>query len=461
MQQSRLPVAVIGAGPVGLAAAANLVHVGEEPLVLEAGPTIGTSMRAWSHVQVFSPWQYNVDPAARELLDAHGWVAPDPDIYPTGGEILEQYLEPLARLPELAPHIQLDSRVVAVTRHGLDKLKTRGREEAPFALRAVSSNGLERQLLAKAVIDASGTWASPNPLGASGVPAIGEQGLRDRIFYGIPDVLSTHRARYAGQRVLVVGSGHSAFNALNDLVALKQEEPSTEILWAIRRRQPGQMYGGGENDQLVARGELGRGVEQLVASLEIDLVMGFRVSQLSYSDSGVIVASDERVLPPVDQIIAVTGFRPNLDILSELRLALDPVVESPSALAPLIDPNVHSCGTVRPHGAEELRHPEADFYIAGMKSYGRAPTFLMLTGYEQVRSIVAAIQGDWEAARRVELTLPETGVCTLGRTLGDADTSGGCAPARAGVPLALATVVSRCGAPELDAIGAGANPACC
>ncbi len=450
MERSSLPVAVIGAGPVGLAAAAHLIQAGETPVVLEAGTTVGASMREWSHVQVFSPWQYNIDPAARDLLDAHGWVAPDDEVYPTGGEILAQYLEPLAALPALEPHIRLNARVVAVARLGFDKMKTAGRENAPFVLRIETSDGDEYEVLAKAVIDASGTWETPNPLGTSGVPAVGETRLADRIFYGIPDVHATYRHRYANKRVLVIGSGHSAFNALNDLVALKREAPETEIHWAIRRQAPGQMFGGGENDQLAARGELGRGVEQLVAGGEINLVMGFRVTRLGYSDDGVIVASDDRELPPVDEIIATTGFRPNLSMLSELRLDLDPAVESPTALAPLIDPNVHSCGTVRPHGAEELKHPEPDFYIAGMKSYGRAPTFLMLTGYEQVRSIVAAIGGDWGSARRVELSLPETGVCTLGSKLEATSAIGGgcCTTASPEPVLAVATVGSSCGSPS-------------
>jgi hypothetical protein len=127
-------------------------------------------------------------------------------------------------------------------------------------------------------------------------------------------------------------------------------------------------------------------------------------------------------------------------MLSELRLGLDATVESPTALAPLIDPNVHSCGTVPPHGAEELRHPEADFYVVGMKSYGRAPTFLMLTGYEQVRSVVAALTGDVEAARRVELTLPETGVCSASPAGEEASSCCAptcCDPGPAAVPVAF------------------------
>ena len=112
-----------------------------------------------------------------------------------------------------------------------------------------------------------------------------------------------------------------------------------------------------------------------------------------------------------DEVIAATGFRPDLTLLGELRLDLDDRVEAARALAPLIDPNVHSCGSVPPHGVDELAHPDAGVYMVGMKSYGRAPTFLLRTGYEQVRSVVAALAGDWEAARQVELELPETGVC--------------------------------------------------
>jgi hypothetical protein len=418
MDRSVLPVAVIGAGPVGLAAAAHLARAGETPLVLERGAQVGASMRKWGHVRVFSPWQYNIDPAAKALLLASGWSEPDGDAYPTGGEIVREYLEPLAALPEIAPHLKLGAQVIAVTRLGFDKMKSAGRDDAPFQLQIEYSDGSEDVVLAKAVIDASGTWESPNPLGSSGVPAIGERKVAaaGAIHYGIPDVLGEYRDYYAGKRVLVVGSGHSAFNALSDLVELARQVPDTTVQWAIRRQPDSQMYGGGENDQLLERGNLGRRVERLVDAGAVRLATGFRVTKIEQTTDGLVVWSGERSLPPVDAIIATTGFRPELGMLTELRLDLDVAVESPSVLAPMIDPNIHSCGTVRPHGAEELKHPERDFYIAGMKSYGRAPTFLMLTGYEQVRSIVAALTGDWESARRVELQLPETGVCSVSFT---------------------------------------------
>ncbi|HEU4370769.1 MAG TPA: NAD(P)-binding domain-containing protein [Methylomirabilota bacterium] len=421
-----LPVAVIGAGPIGLAAAAHLVSRGETPLVLESGPAAGAAVLAWGHVQVFSPWRYNVDPVARTLLAAAGWTGPEPDVLPTGREIVEQYLAPLAALPQLAPHVRFATRVVTVSRAGLDKLATSGRELVPFELRARTGGGAEQTILARAVIDASGTWGSPNPLGANGLPGAGEAEARERIAYGIPDVLGTDRARYAGRRVLVVGSGHSAFNVLLDLVTLAGQVPAP-LTWAIRRAEVGQMYGGGAADALPARGALGARLRDAVRSGCIRLVTGFRIRDVARGAEGVTVgAADGRRLGPFDEIVGATGFRPDLAMLSELRLGLDPIVESPAALAPLIDPNVHSCGTVPPHGAEELRHPEPGFYVVGMKSYGRAPTFLMLTGYEQVRSVVAALTGDLDGARRAELILPETGACSSSPAAGEASSC--CAP---------------------------------
>jgi thioredoxin reductase len=402
-------VAVIGAGPVGLAAAAHLASRGIEPLVFEAGDAVGASVREWGHVRVFSPWEYNVDPVAERMLTAAGWTAPEPDAYPTGAEIVGRYLEPLAALPAIAPALHLDARVAAVTRHGIDKLKDAGRQEAPFEL-VVEERGEERRYLASAVIDASGTWTRPNPLGAGGVPAQGERAAAEVIDYGIPDVLGADRDRYAGRRVLVVGSGHSAFNAILDLVTLRDSEPTTEVVWAIRGAAPGRKYGGGGDDQLPARGALGTMVRGLVADGTVELIGGFQTRSVSRRGERVVLADGDTEIA-ADQVIAATGFRPDLALLGELRLDLDDRVEAAKQLAPLIDPNIHSCGSVPPHGVDELAHPDQSVYMVGMKSYGRAPTFLLRTGYEQVRSVVAALAGDWDSARRVDFVLPETGVC--------------------------------------------------
>jgi thioredoxin reductase len=409
MTSNQLPVAVIGAGPVGLAAAAHLAARGIEPVVFEAGDAVGASVREWGHVRVFSPWSFNLDPIAVELLARTGWSAPPGSAYPSGDEIVTRYLEPLAAVPGLAESLYLSARVVSVTKLGVDKLKDTGRDEAPFQL-VVEQRGAERRYVARAVIDASGTWTRPNPLGAGGVRAAGERAHADRIAYGIPDVLGGARSRYAGKRVLVAGSGHSAFNAILDLVTLRDSEPSTEIVWAIRGLAPDRAYGGGDDDQLPARAALGSTVRRLVQDRAVELVGAFQTRAVAREGKHLVVTDGERRIA-VDEVIAATGFRPDLDLLRELRLDLDDRVEAPRALAPLIDPNVHSCGSVPPHGVAELSHPDAGVYVVGMKSYGRAPTFLLRTGYEQVRSVVAALAGDWESAGRVELVLPQTGVC--------------------------------------------------
>lgn len=409
-----LPVAVIGAGPVGLAAAAHLVERGLQPIVLEKGARVGSSLLEWAHVRVFSPWSYNVDAAAVRLLDAVGWKAPNPKALPTGGEIVRRYLEPLAALPAIAEGLTLGATVTAVTRRGFDKLGGPGRTDAPFEIRWRTADGIARRTLARAVIDASGTWGQPSPMGADGLPVAGETENRDRIDTGIPDVLGARRGDFAGRRVLVVGSGHSAINVALDLLRLQGEAKGGDVLWAIRRAGIERLVGGGLDDRLPERGALGLAARQAIADGRLAMLPAFAAAAVERVGDRLRVSGirgGEATAFEVDRIVVATGLRPDLSILRELRVALDPAVEAPPALAPLIDPNLHSCGTVPPHGAAELAHPEPGFFIVGSKSYGRAPTFLMATGYEQVRSVVASIAGDEAAAREVRLVLPETGVC--------------------------------------------------
>jgi thioredoxin reductase len=412
MLKTRLPVAVVGAGPIGLAAACHLLARGEQPLVLEAGDGPGDAVRQWSHVRMFSPWEMNTDKEAVKLLTAHGWRHPQADTYPTGRDLVAQYLEPLARLPALGPHIHYRTRVTAVSRKSFDKVRTAGRDDQPFVLRLATEGG-EQLVEAKAVIDASGTWCTPNPAGADGLAALGEYDAVHRIAYGIPDVLGSARGRYAGKTVMVVGSGHSALNALIELETLRRDFPSTSLIWIMRKAHVAAAFGGEEADALPARGRLGIKVRGLVESGAVRVYSPFRIARIEQAGGSLAVTGDhngeDRTLT-VDEIVVATGFRPDLSMLRELRLTIDPWLESSGTVGPLIDPNLHSCGSVRPHGARELAHVENGFFIVGMKSYGRAGTFLLATGYEQVRSVVAALTGDIEASCRVELSLPETSI---------------------------------------------------
>jgi thioredoxin reductase len=436
-----LPVVVIGAGPIGLAAAAHLIEYGITPLVLEAGPHAGTAVRAWSNMRLFSTWSEIVDPAAEKLLAPTGWKRPDASTYPDGGQWAEQYLQPLA--DALGEHVRYNARVTGVARAGRDRIVDAGREQAPFTIHLTTADGQEQRVTARAVIDASGTWSTPSPMGGDGLPALGETAHAARIAYRVPDLREDAvRARYAGKRTAVLGTGASAFTALAYLADLAQQAPGTHAVWILRRGIGGSTYGGGEADQLPARGALGLRAKAAVDAGHATAVTGFRTAALEADGQHLaLVAEDRRRVDGIDEVIALTGFRPDLSFLTEIRLGLDERLQAPLALAPLIDPNQHSCGTVYPHGVNELSHPEKDVYLAGMKSYGRAPTFLAMTGYEQVRSIAAALAGDREAAERVELTLPETGVCG-GAGLYDqpaAENGGGCCAAPRVLSIGLGT----------------------
>jgi thioredoxin reductase len=459
----QLPVAVIGAGPVGLAAAAHLVRYRQPFVVFEAGAEPGAAIRQWGHVATFSPWRYMVDGAARDLLRQTRWRAPDDEAVPTGDELVDQFVRPLAEHPSIAPHLRVNSRVVSVGRRDFDKVRTKGRDQQPFEVRLASGEIIE----ARAVIDASGTWQQPNPAGSGGVAVPGERDFADRIAYGIPDVNGRHRDGYAGKRVLVVGSGHSAFNVILDLMSLAESAPGTEIVWVMRKENLDTVWGGGAADALSARGELGQRARRAVESGRLRVITPFRIRSIASQGSQLNVAGamrDQATNVVVDRVIVCTGFRPDLEMLKEVRLSIDPWLECTTALGPLIDPNEHSCGTVRPHGARELAHAEKDFYVIGMKSYGRAPTFLLATGYEQARSVVAMLAGDVAAAERVELVLPETGVCNTTAVAGSsAGCCGGPAPAEADACCvadadAKAAGQSGCGCGDPVAQSASARP---
>ena len=440
---SEPPVVVIGAGPQGLAAAAHLLERGLEPLVLEAGDGPGAAVRAWGHVRLFSPWPELVDQAAARLLAPTGWWAPTTG-YPTGADWVQRYLAPLASV--LGERVWYDARVTGVSRKGRDRLVDAARGEQPFTVHVTDGAGTEVRLEARAVIDASGTWTTPNPAGADGLPALGERAHADLISYGVPN--SAAPEQFTGRHTVVLGAGDSALNAIIELDRIAQVHPGTTITWAVCRGSTSGAFGGGAADQLPRRGALGIRARQAVDEGRVEVVAGFRTEALKRVLTGsderiVLVAEDGRRLAPADTLVVLTGFRPDLTFLSELRLDLDPTLEAPRALAAEIDPNLHSCGSVRATGARDLAHAgEPGLYLVGMKSYGRAPTFLAMTGYEQVRSVVAMLAGDAEAAERVELALPDTGVCGGSGLYDDPEgtSAGGCCTPSPTAPTELLSI---------------------
>ena len=237
-----LPIAVIGGGPVGLAAAAHLFARGLPVKVYEAGLCRSAQTSAIGVMSASSRLGAIASTSLR--LRSSNVMVGDclrPTNVPTGAELVSAYLEPLAATPELAAVIETNARVTAISRQGVDKVVSHGRETRPFVLAVASKNGVRRDL-ARAIIDASGTWTTPNPLGASGLPALGEAEFADRIAYGIPDILGRDRHVYAGRKTLVVGSGHSAANALLELAQLAETEPRTSFLWATRSADLARIY---------------------------------------------------------------------------------------------------------------------------------------------------------------------------------------------------------------------------
>src|SRR6266511_931451 len=367
---SRLPVAVIGAGPIGLAAATHLLERGLVPVILEAGDQPGASVAEWRHVRLFTPWCLALDQAALRLLTNTGWPPLDPDWLPTGHDLLERYLLPLAATPELAPHLRLGHAVTGIARLGLDKVRSPGREHLPFVVRVRSRDGGEHDLEASAVIDAAGTWTQPNPLGANGLPALGERTAiaGGNVVTGLPDILGRDHARFAGRRVLVVGAGHSAATSLLALAQLQRRAPGTQIVWAVRSATLRPLVGKGnaQADELPARGQLATDLRALIDGGQVELVTSFRTRAVRPDGEGVTVVGDDHRELHANRVVNATGLR-----------------------------------------------PDQGYYVVGMKSYGRAPTFLLATGYEQVRSVTAALAGDQQGAGTIPSGPPTARFCRV------------------------------------------------
>ncbi|WP_334022295.1 NAD(P)-binding domain-containing protein [Alteromonas sp. S015] len=403
-------VVIIGAGPVGIAASAHAKSNGLTPLVLEKGSSVGSAINEWGHVRLFTKWSYVIDKEVEKILNKHGWEKPCFDAIPTGRELLDQYLIPAASSKDLSQHISYNAEVIAIAKEGHSKHTTHDRDKMNFVIHYKDAEQDVHILSTKAVIDASGTWSSPNPIGRDGLPVPGEIKNSDSIEYGIPDVLKKDRELYQGKTTLLIGGGHSAMNVGLNLIELQDSSPDTKVYWGLRGENLDKLLGGGLNDKVPARRKLGLAAQSAIDSGKLTLLPELTVKRISAVEKSLKVEITSNGCNShiyVDKVIVATGFRPNTQMLSEIRLNLDEVVEAPRGIASMVDPNAHQCGSVPGHGAKELAHVDNNFYIAGMKSYGRAPSFLMLHGYEQIRSIVAKLVGDEKAANEMRLTFPD------------------------------------------------------
>jgi thioredoxin reductase len=378
-------VLVIGAGPMGIAAAIGAADRGAEVTVLERGE-VGASLRTWGPTRFFSPLHMNLSARMRELL---GDAMPDPDALLTGEEYVERVLLPLVESDPLRGCVHVGHAVVAVGRRGLTRTDYAGhplRAERPFRILCDNDESFE----ADVVLDASGGLVLPRPMGVGGLPPRGEARLARRPIRTLGE-LASRTSELRGKRVLVIGDGHSAANAIGALAALAHEEPSTRIVWATRaaNRRPCEEV---PDDPLPER----RAVVDFANDLAVDPPAFLRVERRAMIDTVVqnnghvdVTLTGNRAVQ-VDAIAAFTGYRPDDAFLSELTIETSPVTEGGARLYRAIS-SITDCLSVPAVKPEDLQSGEPGFYFVGSRSYGRSNGFLLRTGLAQLETILAAL----------------------------------------------------------------------
>lgn len=401
-------IAILGAGPIGLEAAAGAAEAGVDFTVYEVAEGVADNVRTWGHVQLFTPWSMNVSGRVRRLLAGAGSEPPDDDVCPTGLELVEAVFEPLAGLPEIAPRLRLGAEVVEVGRQGLlksDEIGTGVRGQRPFRLLVRDRDGKERVEHADVVLDCTGTYHNPNALGAGGIRAPGERRAEEWIIRHIPDFgAGTPKAGapeaddpgWAGRRILLVGGGHSAQTTARDLRDLVEASPDTSVTWVVRILRP--TFGAVADDPLPARAALVDSARELTSDASpFDVRLGRSVESLEASGGGIIVTlgapGGETETVMVDRIVSLTGSVGDARLYRQLQIHECYATSGPMKLAAaLLGSAAGDCLTQESHGAETLKNPEPDFYILGSKSYGRTNTFLLRVGWDQVEEVFSLIE---------------------------------------------------------------------
>jgi thioredoxin reductase len=400
-ETSRHSLAILGAGPVGLEAAAFALELGFDVHVFERGEA-GAHALAWGHVRMFTPWRMNVGAASARLLAKSGSPAPtDSDECPTGAELAERVLQPLAASDELKARVHTHSQVVHVSRHGVRKHEHAGsaeRAQHPFRLLVRDSGGRESFLHAHAVLDATGNYGQPNWAGTGGIPARGELYLAPQLSYHPDDVLGLRAERYAGKTTLVIGGGTSAVTTVAALVQLAERSPGTRVTWITRRSAPGFALES-EHDPLPARAALhaeGRALQQgrspavqWTGGCEVE---GFEYNSATHRYRTQLATAQGARVEESDQIIVNCGYGPDRALYQELQLQECHATLAPTRLAAtLADPVTGDFTQPPASGFDTLDSPEPNFWVVGAKSYGRRSSFLLQTGYAQVADVLARL----------------------------------------------------------------------
>ncbi len=389
-------MAVLGAGPIGLECLLRAREAGWDAHVYESG-RVGESVRRWGHVRMFSPWRMNVSAAGKAAV---GLEDLDPDALPTGAEYVTRYLEPLAASPLLAGRVHPGTEVVAVSRGTLlkgDAIATDARRRPPFRVLLRDGDG-ERVEEADVVVDATGTYATPNRLGPGGIPAVGERSARG-IEHRIPDIEGRDRTAFAGRRTLVVGAGHSAATAIVALEALARETPRTRVVWVTRSEEERPVPEVAA-DPLAERARIAGAANRVAGDGEgwLERLRGTHVDALHEAGFGYRVKmggpAGERTLD-VDRVLALVGYRPDPDLARELQVqtcwATEGTYPLAAALLSRAGEGSDCLETGRDLDASTLRHPEPGFFTLGIKSYGRNPDFLLEVGFKQVDNLLTSI----------------------------------------------------------------------
>jgi thioredoxin reductase len=403
---ARNTLAVIGAGPIGLEAALAALDHGFDVHLFEQGE-VGSHPLAWGHVRMFTPWRMNVGPASRAHLERSGWAMPDTGALPTGQALAEDYLQPLARLPELAGRVHTHAQVVHLSRRGALKGDLVGRPERrdhPFRLMVRDQGGRENLLHTFAVIDASGTYHKPNWAGDGGIPARQELYLASQLEYHVPDVLGLARERYAGRRTLVVGAGASAATTVTDLARLAAEAPGTAVCW-VTRESAAAVCADLPGDPLEARRalfaaarRLAGGAEPAVSHAGGAVLESFEYNSATHRYRVTLRVGEQPRVEEADRVVVNTGFGPDDSIYRELQVhecyASRGPMKLSAALLAAMGGTGGDCLSVPSFGPGALAHPEPDFFIVGAKSYARYNTFLLETGYRQVADVMTLLAGE-------------------------------------------------------------------